>query len=512
MEFCDLLVIGGGINGTGVARDAAGRGLRVVLCEKDDLAGHTSSASTKLIHGGLRYLETGEFGLVRKSLREREVLLYMAPHIIWPLEFILPHHAGLRPAWLLRLGLWLYDRLGGRSSLPASRRVRLRDRQHAAILQDRYRRGFSYFDCWVEDARLVVLNALDAAERGARILPRTRFVGARRGADRWTVELQHRDGQHETIAARAVVNAAGPWVDAVDGGLLGKPSRPPVRLVRGSHVVVPRLYRGEHAYLFQTKDGRVVFAIPFEGEFTLLGTTEAVITDPDAPTVASGDEERYLLEIAGQYFNAPIAREAVRWRYSGVRALLGAGGDSVSRISRDYMLAVDEKAAPVISVLGGKITTYRRLAEDVMAALKTCLPETGSAWTRGAPLPGGDFEPVRRQQCIDELAARFPFLQRRVVERLFTAYGTRTGRVLGEAAGIEDLGGHLGAGLYEAELRYLVECEFATTAEDVLWRRSRLGLHMSADGRRRVEDWMRCSKHSPQQHGEAAQPGTGRVD
>jgi len=495
MSHFDLFIIGGGINGTGIARDAAGRGLRVGLCEKDDLGAHTSSASTKLIHGGLRYLEHREFRLVRKSLRERETLLHSAPHIIWPLEFVLPHHRGLRPAWVLRAGLALYDLLGGRTSLPRSGRVDLRSGGHAGILQSCFRRGFRYFDCWVEDARLVVLNAIDAADRGARIMPRVRFEGARRGQSAWEIQLRHADGQPETLRATTLVNAAGPWIDRVDDRLRARCSNRSVRLVRGSHIILDKLYPGDHAYLFQNADGRILFAIPYENDYTLLGTTEVAVDDPETGARVSKEEEDYLLAAAGSYFETPISRSRIIGRYAGIRPLHESRNDAPTRISRDYTLELDRSGAALLTVVGGKITTYRRLAEDAMRRLAPLLPPCGPAWTANAVLPGGEFGLGRFEACVNELASRFAFVERTLLRRLVRAYGSRADRILGRSLCVEDLGEYFGAGLYEAELRYLVCNEFAATAEDVLWRRSKLGLHISPAARARVEHWFEAGRY-----------------
>jgi len=489
MKSYDLFVIGGGVNGCGVARDAAGRGLAVGLCEQDDLAAHTSSASTKLIHGGLRYLEQYEFRLVRKSLLEREVLLHAAPHIIWPLKFILPHHRGLRPAWMLRAGLFVYDLLGGKTSLPRSRSIRLTAPPYAGQLDPRFTRGFCYSDCWVEDARLVVLNAVDAAERGADILTRTRCTGLERTADGWRIALRPAAGDQFEVSAGALVNAAGPWVAEVAHRYEGGGEQPRVRLVKGSHIVVPRLYSGAHAWLFQTEDGRVVFAIPYEHDYTLIGTTEVQTDAPGDDSPISDAEERYLLDLAGEYFACPLNKSDIAWRYSGVRPLYDDQEQSASKVTRDYVLRLDQADAPVVSVYGGKLTTYRKLAEQVLARLRPKLQKCGAPWTDRAPLPGGDFAPEHFEDRLASFSRRYPFLDAAILRRMFHAYGTRLDRVLGEARSEDDLGRHFGAGLFEAELRYLTEFEFAAEADDVLWRRSKLGLHMRPQQQQAVADW-----------------------
>lgn len=483
----DLLVIGGGINGAGIARDAAGRGLAVVLCEKDDLASHTSSASTKLIHGGLRYLEQYEFRLVAESLREREVILKAAPHIVWPLRFVLPHDSAMRPKWLLRAGLMLYDTLGGFGrTLPGSRAIRLDQAPHRAVLQDRLRRGFEYSDCWVEDARLVVLAAMDAAERGATILTRTECVGLERLPDRWLATLRGPGGER-VVAARAVVNAAGPWVDRVASAAL-KRGDPHVRLVKGSHIVVPRSFAGEHAYILQQPDGRIVFAIPYERDFTLIGTTDEPFAG-DLDSVAISDAEiDYLVAAIGRSFRSGITRDEIVWSYAGVRPLYEDRASSNATVTRDYVLELDHAAgAPILSVYGGKITTFRRLAEHAMQRLAKHLP-MGPRWTGSAALPGGEMADFAR--FLWDASERHPWLPPEMLQRLARAYGTRLHEIVSDARGLGDLGAHLGGTLYEAELRYLVEREWARTAQDVLWRRSKLGLHLPPAAHRAVEAWL----------------------
>lgn len=483
----DLLIIGGGINGAGIARDAAGRGLKVLLVEKDDLAQHTSSASTKLIHGGLRYLAQYDFRLVAASLREREVLLRAAPHIIWPLRFVLPHDTAMRPRWLLRAGLLLYDTLGGLGrSLPRSRAVRLDRPPHRGVVADGLTRGFAYSDCWVEDARLVVLAAMDARERGASIATRTRCIALERGADRWRATLADAFGER-IVEARAVVNPAGPWVDEVAGLALGPAARPRARLVKGSHIVVPRSFPGEHAYILQQPDGRIVFAIPYERDFTLIGTTDEAFTgDPNAVAISDAEIE-YLIAAYGRSFKSGIARDEIVSTYSGVRSLYDDGAVRASRVTRDYVLDLDAaEGAPILSVYGGKITTFRRLAEHALGKLGKHLP-MGPAWTATAPLPGGDTGPFA--EFLWAASHRWPWLPPELLLRLARAYGTRMERVLGEARAMADLGRDMGGTLTEAELRYLAEQEFACTAEDVLWRRSKLGLHVGTDTVRAVEEW-----------------------
>ena len=487
----DLLVIGGGINGAGIARDAAGRGLSVLLAEKDDLAAHTSSASTKLIHGGLRYLEQYEFRLVAESLHEREVLLAAAPHIVWPLRFVLPHDRAMRPKWMLRAGLFLYDALRGwGGTLPGSRSVRLDRPPHQAILQDRLTRGFEYSDCWVEDARMVVLAAMDARERGAEILTRTEVVALERGRDAWRATLNGPEGQRQ-VTARAVVNAAGPWVDKVARVALGTGTASNLRLVKGSHIVVPRSFAGEHAYILQQPDGRIVFAIPYERDFTLVGTTDQGF-DGDPGSVAISDEEiDYLIAAVGRSFRSGIARDEIVHTYSGVRPLYEDKARSNSTVTRDYVFELDAKGgAPILSVYGGKITTFRKLAEHALKRLSKHMP-MGRAWTSEASLPGGDMEDFAR--FLWEASERYPWMQGEMLLRYARAYGTRISQVIGDAQCLGDLGEHLGGNLYTAELEYLATNEFARSAQDVLWRRSKLGLHLPEASAKRIEEWFtRC--------------------
>jgi glycerol-3-phosphate dehydrogenase len=463
MDSFDLLVIGGGINGAAIARDAAGRGAKVLLVEKDDLGAHTSSASSKLIHGGLRYLEHREFRLVRESLEEREILLRTAPHVVRPLRFVLPHAPGLRPWWMVRAGLGLYDLLAGRrSSLPRSRRTQAEE-DKAPLAEGMGRRLACYWDAWTDDARLVVLNALDAAERGTEIATRTELLSARREGGGWTAELS----RGRRVSARLVVNAAGACVAEVLERRLGLPARSRVRLVKGSHILLPRLSDGDHAYLLQQPDGRVVFALPFEGR-TLVGTTDVPVDGPEEPRI-SEDETDYLLAAANSWFARKSRRQDIGWSYAGIRALHDDGKAAAQAVTRDYRLELE---AGVMSVFGGKLTTARALAQEALERIGI----EGRKWTRIAPLPGGDLMPAFN----DRLEALAGWLPAPLLLRLARAYGTRIDRVLGGAASLEQLGRHYGAGLYEAELRHLVEREYARTAEDVLWRRTKLGLHMSA--------------------------------
>jgi glycerol-3-phosphate dehydrogenase len=488
----DLLIVGGGINGAGIARDAAGRGLSVLLVEQDDLASHTSSASTKLIHGGLRYLEYGEFRLVREALIERERLLAMAPHIIWPLSFVLPQNQSPRPAWMVRLGLFLYDHLGGREKLPGTRTISLVTSAVGAGLSPRTGKAFVYSDCWVEDSRLVVLNALDAAERGARIETRTRLVDARRDGAGWLATIEDAQGTR-AVRARILVNAAGPWVGDVIGRTGGSHADRGVRLVKGSHIVVPRLYDGDHAFMLQNDDRRIVFAIPYEGDFTLVGTTDEPWTDPPGKAAIGEAETRYLLDTIGRYFVRRVEAADIVWSYAGIRPLYDDKSANASAVTRDYVLDVDTAGgagAPVLNIFGGKITTYRKLAEHAMRELAPFLPDAGGAWTAGATLPGGDIPDADFDRFLRTLQGDYPALPPGLLRRLARAYGTRVRTLLGGATNAADLGEDLGGGLTIAEVEYLVSAEWARTAEDILYRRSKLGLHVPAGTGARLERYL----------------------
>lgn len=496
----DIAIIGGGVNGCGIARDAAGRGASVVLFEQSDLASATSSASTKLIHGGLRYLEHYEFRLVREALTEREVMWRAAPHIIWPLRFVLPHHAGLRPWWLLRLGLFLYDHLGGRRLLPPTRSLDLRRDETGTPLQPRFSRAFEYSDCWVEDARLVVLNARDAAEHGARILPRTKVLGARRQGQHWVITTQAADGSRSEITARTLVNAAGPWVADVLNGIVASNRPAAVRLVQGSHIVVPRLFEHERCYIFQNADGRIIFAIPYEGDLTLIGTTDKDYHGNPAEVAASEDEIAYLCAAASEYFRKEIRREDVVWTYSGVRPLYDDGASKAQEATRDYVLTLDETAgaAPLLSVFGGKITTARRLAEAAVEKLSAAIPALRApSWTAAAHLPGGDFPVEGFEALVERICSSRPWLERKLARRLARAYGTRAETLLGGARAMADLGRVFGADLTEREVAWLMSQEWAVSAEDVLFRRSKLGLRFSPEQRRTLDEHMASAAAAP---------------
>ncbi|WP_243369257.1 glycerol-3-phosphate dehydrogenase [Microvirga solisilvae] len=479
----DVAIVGGGVNGCGIARDAAGRGGSVILFEQNDLASGTSSASTKLIHGGLRYLEHYEFRLVREALMEREVLWRMAPHIVWPLRFVLPYSKGLRPRWLLRLGLALYDNIGGRKLLPPTRTLDLKSDPAGAPLRSDLSSGFEYSDCWVEDSRLVVLNARDAAERGAQIRTRTRVVGAERSGDHWVVTSEDlRTGLQERIRAKVLVNAAGPWVEKVLNGVARSNSNASVRLVQGSHIVVNKLFAHDRAYIFQNADNRIIFAIPYQNDFTLIGTTDRDYKGDPVEVKASEEEIAYLCAAASEYFKEPIHREDVVWTYSGVRPLYNDGASKAQEATRDYVLMLDapEGQPPMLSIFGGKITTYRRLAEAALDKLKGHLPAARKpAWTGGASLPGGDFPQTGYEALVAALSEAYPFLDKPLVARLVRAYGTRTRDLLGNARSMNDLGQNFGADLTEREVLYLISQEWALSAADVLWRRSKLGLRLS---------------------------------
>ncbi|HTQ78238.1 MAG TPA: glycerol-3-phosphate dehydrogenase [Burkholderiales bacterium] len=479
MQSVDLLVIGGGINGAGIARDAAGRGLKVLLAEKNDLASATSSWSSKLIHGGLRYLEHYEFRLVAEALAEREVLLRVAAHLVWPARFVMPHVPELRPRWMIRAGLFLYDHLARRASLPGSKAVRLDAPPYNSGLKPALRHGFLYSDCRVDDARLVVANAMDAQERGATVLTRNECLEARREAGVWRARLA--DGT--PVAARAIVNAAGPWVKEVLNARLGQPSRDSVRLVKGSHIVLPRLYEGEHAFILQNDDRRVVFMIPYSDRYTLVGTTDIPVESAERPE-ASAEEIEYLCRAVGRYLAKPVRAADAVWRYAGVRPLYDDGSADPSAVTRDYTLRVDDEAgaAPVLSVFGGKITTYRRLAEEAMEKLAPYFPGLKPAWTEHAPLSGSDFGGAPRVEARDAFFASHPHLPESTLRGIFRRHGTHAQAVVGDG----DLGEHFGAGLHEREVRYMIEREWARDAEDVLWRRSKAGLLMSAAERERV--------------------------
>lgn len=496
----DIFIIGGGINGCGIARDAAGRGLSVFLAEAADLASGTSSGSTKLIHGGLRYLEHYEFRLVREALIEREVLWRNAPHIVRPMRFVLPHHRGLRPAGLLRLGLFLYDHIGGRQLLPATRTLAMADDPAGKPLKSGFSRGFEYSDCQVDDARLVVLNAIDAAERGAQLRTRTRVVTARREDEVWAVVIEDQDtGLRSAIRARMLINASGPWIDQVLIEALGHNGRHNVRLVQGSHIVVAKKFDDPRAYIFQNGDGRIIFAIPYEDDYTLIGTTDHDYEGGPGDAAITSSEVDYLCTAASEYFAEEVRRQDIIWSYAAVRPLYDDGASRAQEATRDYVLRLEgERAeAPLLNILGGKITTYRRLAEQAVEMIEAALGrQRGKGWTADAPLPGGDFPIDGVDAEISRLMSAYEFLERRHAARLVALYGTRASFILGKSSSLADLGRHFGADLYERELRYLIAQEWAKTAGDVMWRRTKLGLRLSAPQAAALQAFMRASRQA----------------
>jgi glycerol-3-phosphate dehydrogenase len=493
LETFDLLVVGGGINGAGIARDAAGRGLRVMLVEQDDLASHTSSASTKLIHGGLRYLEFMEFGLVRKALIEREVLLGIAPHVISPLRFVMPHEPNLRPGWMIRIGLFLYDHLARRRKLEGSRGIDLRHHPAGIPLREGYSKGFEYSDGWVDDARLVVLNVLDAAERGAIVKTRTQCrkitpSSARdEGAESaWAATLSASDGKEFVVRARAVVNATGPWAAAFHDAAIPGQSKHGLRLIKGSHIVVRKLFDHPYAYILQAGDRRIIFAIPYEQEFTMIGTTDVEYhADPRKVTI-DADEVNYLCDQANRYFRKSIHPTDVISSWAGVRPLLEDESADARAVTRDYALELRQSPAPLLSIFGGKITTYRVLAEEAVDLVTAALGKSGGGWTHSATLPGGDLT-SDLEALKDELHRMHPECPHNTIRRWAEAYGTRALHIFSKT---QSLGAEIAPGLFEVELRYLCDYEWAYTAEDVLWRRSKLGLHIDAHATQRVADWL----------------------
>ncbi len=516
IEDVDLFIIGGGINGCGIARDAAGRGIKVALAEMNDLASATSSASTKLFHGGLRYLEYFEVRLVREALIERETLLKAMPHISWPMRFVLPYHRdmrfenatptsrllntvmpwmkGRRPAWLIRLGLFMYDNLGGRKILPGTTTVDLTTGPEGAFLEDRFTKAYEYSDCWIEDSRLVVLNARDAEARGANIMVRTKVLSAEQQDGKWLVTLQGEDREPFQIRAGMLVNAGGPWVGDIIRTTVRVNSSDGVRLVRGSHIVTKRLYDHDKCYFFQGEDGRIIFAIPYENDFTLIGTTDAEHSDPHDKPVCTDEERDYLIDFANNYFKNDITADDVVWRYSGVRPLYDDGARSATAATRDYVLKIDESAgAPLLNIFGGKITTYRKLAEHALEKICPYFEAPSKAWTAGMAMPGGDFAVDGVDELIAKLKRDYAFLDDFWARRLIKAYGTEAWDVLGDASVAEDLGEAFGASLTAREITWLMAHEYARRAEDVVWRRSKLGLRLSADEIATLDAWMQAA-------------------
>ena len=495
-EKADILIIGGGINGASIARDAAGRGLKVVLCEKDDLAQHTSSASTKLIHGGLRYLEYYDFPLVRHALQEREVLLRSAPHIIWPLRFILPHHKSLRPRWLIRLGLFLYDYIGGRKMLPGSQGVDLRKHISGEALKPQYTHGFEYSDCWVQDARLVVLNAMDARRHGADILTRTICTALERKQDYWIATLMNRRaGQTTNLEVRAIVNASGPWVKQTLDLDITTDTENDVRLVKGSHIAVPKLFDHDYPYIFQNADGRVMFAIPFEKDFTLLGTTDIEIDGDPNKVVIDQSEINYICDAINEYLKATVKPEDVVWSYSGVRPLFDDESKNASKVTRDYVLQLDDHGPPILSVFGGKITTCRKLAEQVIDMLKKPMVFDTPGWTTSANLPGGDIENADFNGFLKQCRQRYSWLDEAVLLDYVRNYGTEIDIILDGCSCMDDLGENFGGILYECEIKYLTTYEWAEQTDDILWRRTKKGLHLPEGTDNRLQSWLQ-RRHS----------------
>ena len=515
-DSVDVFVIGGGINGCGIARDAAGRGLRVALAEMNDLASATSSASTKLFHGGLRYLEYWEVRLVREALIERETLLTAMPHISWPMRFVLPYHKdmrfegdtptskvlgvlmpwmrGRRPAWLIRFGLFLYDHLGGRKILPPTRTLDLTTDPAGRALQDKFKHAFEYSDCWIEDSRLVVLNARDAEARGAQINVQTKVISAHRAADHWEVTVQDRESEaSRVIRAKMLVNAGGPWVGDIIHNTVRLNSTEGVRLVRGSHIVTKKLFDHDKCYFFQGTDGRIIFAIPYETDFTLIGTTDAEQADPSIKPICTPEEEDYLCAFASQYFKKPITAADIVWSYSGVRPLYDDGASSATAATRDYTLKVDTTGgAPMLNVFGGKITTYRRLAEHALDKIMPFFGAPSKAWTAGVALPGGDFLVGDVARLIAEVQAKYGFLSEAWAQRLIRGYGTEAVQILGDATSAADLGQDFGATLTAREVAWLMQKEFARVAEDVVWRRTKLGLRLSPEQIATLDAWMKA--------------------
>ncbi len=511
-EF-DLFIIGGGVNGCGIARDAAGRGMRVGLAEMNDLGSATSSASTKLFHGGLRYLEFLEFRLVREALVERETLLRAMPHISWPMRFVLPYSTNMRfesstpvsrivtaimpwlkarrPAWLIRLGLFLYDHLGGRELLPGTKTLDLRTDAAGKALKPEFRRAFEYSDCWIEDSRLVILNARDAMRHGATIMPRTRVVSARREAGSWVITLCD-DTAEWQVRARMLVNAAGPWAETVIKGVVGQNSSDHIRLVRGSHIVTRRLFDHDRSYFLQGTDGRIIFAIPYEQDFTLIGTTDKDHPDAATPPVCTEEESDYLCDFASQYFARPVTKEDIVWRFSGVRPLYDDGAGSATAATRDYVLKTDDTDnVPLLNIFGGKITTYRKLAEAAMAEIAPRLENRHGPWTAGAPLPGGDFAVAEVAALIADLRRQYPFLDAAWARRLVRAYGTDAFEILGSASSMDQLGENFGATITAAELDWVMAHEWVATSDDFLWRRSKLGLVVTDSEAAAIDDYVR---------------------
>lgn len=489
----DVFIIGGGINGAGIARDASGRSFSVCLCDAGDFGGGTSSASTKLVHGGLRYLEHFEFRLVREALIEREILWQMAPHIIWPLRFILPHHKGLRPAWLLRLGLFLYDHLGGRKLLPATSTINLQKDIAGKSLKPEFKKAFEYSDCWVEDSRLVILNLQDAQAKGADIRPRTSAQKAKFKNGKWEIELADKiTGERENITASVIINATGPWVDEVMKNVFGKNDSKNVRLVRGSHIVIKKKYQHERAYIFQNSDERIIFAIPYENDYTLIGTTDAEQDDIFEQPKISQTEIDYLCDMASEYFAEPVSQEDIIWTYSGVRPLYDDGASKAQEATRDYVIRQEETLGEgsLFNIFGGKITTFRRLAESVLEEIEERLGARKAKWTAGAIYSGGDFATDGYDGLVNQYAKQYPFIETGLMQRLVRLYGTNTLKILKDAKDIKGLGIDFGEGLYQREVEYLMENEWVYEASDILYRRTKLGIRMTKAQSKKLATWI----------------------
>lgn len=495
-DILDIFIIGGGINGAGIARDAAGRGLNVMLVEQADLASATSSASSKLIHGGLRYLEYYQFSLVRKALIERELLLHSAPHIIWPARFVIPHDKFQRPKWLIRLGLYLYDGLNWKQKLKRSRGANLKTEAYGDPIKADYTAGFVYSDCRVHDSRLVVLNAQDAAEKGASINVNTSFISAKRDGKIWQITYE-KNGQRFEVQSKVLVNAAGPWVDGINNNKLKLNVKGGTRLITGSHIVVPKIYDGDQCYLFQNEDNRIVFAIPYENEFTMIGTTDKAFEGDNAHKVEISEQETaYLCEISNQYFAKQITPDDVKWSFAGVRSLFDDNAKDAKSVTRDYILNIerdetDPDSPPLLTVYGGKITTFRHLGQAVSQKLRIFLPHMGLDWTRNATLPGGDINQSRNiQEFIAQLSDQYSFLSAAHIQRLATHYGSKVKQMLGDAKQVEALGTHMGYDVYAAELDYVIANEWVTCAEDFIWRRTRLGLHIDEATKANIQNYI----------------------
>ena len=496
MDKYDVLVIGGGVNGCGIARDAVGRGLKVALVEQGDLAGETSSSSTKLFHGGLRYLKYYEFGLVKKALIEREVLLRNMPHISWPMRFVIPHLSGMRPKWMLRAGLFIYDYIGGRKLLPPTKTVNLQKDPLGAPLVDAIKIGFEYSDCWVDDARLVVLNARDAADRGAEIKVRTRFISAKPKDGYWVANVKDmHDGKTKRIHARVLINAGGPWVKSIIEDQLNTDTPENIRLVRGSHIVVPKIYDHDRAYFFQIADGRLVFTIPYENDFTLIGTTDADHKGDPANPQCSPEEAAYLCDVVSKNFKKKISTDDIVWTYAGVRPLHDNEDGDAKSASRDYEIKTREiDGTPLINIFGGKITTYRKLSEEVVAELAPYTSMINKPWTHHAHLPGGDFALAQKDEMIAQFRWDFPFLDEMQVHRMFKAYGTQATEMLKGVTSVKQMGKAFGAGLTEIEVNWLMDHEWAQTAEDIVWRRTKLGLRLTKRQITTLDTWMKKAR------------------